>query len=231
MINLLVLDKDPYYGKCVEKTLIRIKAEDICYLGQINSISELEKIAERESLDILMINEEFYKYPHLIRNSCEHIIVTSMDINYHARLSDEIECSILSKPFVPGEFCSLIIAIADLIRKENSDSSNVSADKMEELIRYIKMHLDEDLSLDLLSSFAHYSTSYCSKCFKAYTGTNISDYIRDLRIKRAETLLKTTDYQVQEIADMVGISKINTFGTVFRSVHGISPSEYRSKYR
>ena len=64
---------------------------------------------------------------------------------------------------------------------------------------------------------------------KQQTGEALSAYVKSARIDRAKTLLANTDYQVQEIAELVGMPKINTFGTVFKSVTGLSPTQYRAR--
>ena len=83
------------------------------------------------------------------------------------------------------------------------------------------------MSLEALSREIHYSSSYLSRTFKRHTGGSLSAYIKKARIERAKLLLANTDYQVQEIAEKVGMPKINTFGTVFKSETGFSPTQYR----
>ena len=63
--------------------------------------------------------------------------------------------------------------------------------------------------------------------FKKVTGTTSAAYISELRIKKSLPLIENTDLGMAEIAEKVGFDDPNYFSRVFRSVTGITPSEYR----
>lgn len=166
-----------------------------------------------------------------ISQYCRILIITSIDLRYTLPITDTASPILLMKPFIADEFVAVVSQAAKSVRNSQLTTSEESIYRIESAIQYIQNHLADELSLESLSDLIHYSPSYFSKCFKEHTGKNVSDYIRELRIQRAEVLLATTDYQIQEIADMVGIFKINTFGTVFRKAHGISPTTYRNRHK
>jgi AraC-like DNA-binding protein len=51
----------------------------------------------------------------------------------------------------------------------------------------------------------------------------------DSRIARARELLRSSDYTVTDIAQMVGFSDLPRFDKVFKAVMGASPSAYRQQ--
>ncbi|WP_416387393.1 helix-turn-helix domain-containing protein [Claveliimonas bilis] len=51
----------------------------------------------------------------------------------------------------------------------------------------------------------------------------------ELRIERAKILLSSTKYQVQKIAEKIGIEKPNSFRQAFKHATGMSPSQFRRK--
>ena len=64
------------------------------------------------------------------------------------------------------------------------------------------------------------------------TGKNISNFIRDLRIKKACKLAKeNTDLRVSDIAYQVGFKDPKYFATSFKRVTGAQPKEYFNKLR
>jgi len=65
-----------------------------------------------------------------------------------------------------------------------------------------------------------------SYLFKKQTGYTIADYITQYRIQKAAELLKSENYKVYEIAEMVGYTTSQYFSRVFRRVTGTSPTEY-----
>lgn len=99
------------------------------------------------------------------------------------------------------------------------------------IVQYLHMNYREPLSLKALSEMYHLSVPYISRLFKEQTGQNFIDYIHALRIKRALTLLASTNMSIQDIAIDAGFEQIRTFSRVFRSLVGTSASEYRNSQR
>ena len=63
--------------------------------------------------------------------------------------------------------------------------------------------------------------------FRGVYGANISAYLRTLRLRSGEELLRTTDLSVAEIAYRVGYTKQGKFAEIFKAQFGQSPLEYR----
>jgi two-component system response regulator YesN len=95
------------------------------------------------------------------------------------------------------------------------------------ILQYIENHYSEDIYLQKLADKVGYSYKYMSRSFKEYTGYNISDYINFTRIKRAKELLETSNMNIQEIQNEVGIPSRTTFNRLFKKFEGIPPSTYR----
>ena len=98
---------------------------------------------------------------------------------------------------------------------------------IEHLIRYIKVNLDVDLNLDLLAAQIHMSPSYLSRYFKQKTGRTVSEYIMELRIKKAQDLLLSTTHSISDVCFLCGYSSITNFRKYFRKYVGLSPRDYR----
>lgn len=71
------------------------------------------------------------------------------------------------------------------------------------------------------------SPNYFSTLFKKHTGINVSEYIQNLRMKKACKLLKETDKTVIAIAAEVGYKDIKFFYKVFKKITGNNPGNYR----
>lgn len=63
--------------------------------------------------------------------------------------------------------------------------------------------------------------------FKMYTGTTPKQFILQKRINNAETLLQNKQYNIKEIAQIIGYDNPLYFSRIFQRTKGISPSEYR----
>ena len=76
------------------------------------------------------------------------------------------------------------------------------------------------------------SSSTLYNKLRALTGQNISNFIRDIRIKTACQLAKDNpDLRVSDIAYRVGFKDPKYFATSFKKVMGIQPKEYFEKLR
>lgn len=89
--------------------------------------------------------------------------------------------------------------------------------------------LTADLSLKRLSDMNKVSESYFSTLFKKETGKTLTDYVTEKRMEKAKALLRTTNLQVQTVAQHCGIFDVHYFSKMFKAKTGMSPKEYRQK--
>jgi len=73
----------------------------------------------------------------------------------------------------------------------------------------------------------HVNASYLSRVFKQETGSNIKDYIWELRLKRACELLRRPDIRINEIGMQLGFQTPSYFSYFFKKGTGKTPREYR----
>lgn len=94
---------------------------------------------------------------------------------------------------------------------------------------YIADHPDEDLRLQTLAERARLNPSYLSQLYKRLEGENLSDYIAEMRIRRACRLLETTELKVYDIARLSGYQSPKHFMLVFKQYTGLTPGAYREQ--
>lgn len=99
--------------------------------------------------------------------------------------------------------------------------------KIQMAIRYITENYDKDLNMAVVSNHISMNYSLFSYVFKQYTGSNFVNYLKDLRMKEAKRLLEETDLRVNEISQKIGYDNEKHFMKTFKSVCGVSPTEYR----
>lgn len=92
---------------------------------------------------------------------------------------------------------------------------------------YIAENYNKDITLSDAAAFVGMSSTYFSKKFKEVTGFGFKEYILNIRMKKACSLLLETRLSVTEIAYETGFNDSNYFGDVFRRIKGISPLKYR----
>jgi len=82
------------------------------------------------------------------------------------------------------------------------------------------------LSLSMVADHFHLSESNLSKSFKSHTGINFSNYVENLRIRKAEALLEEGKMSVKTIATSVGYQNVATFYNAFRRNHNCTPTQW-----
>ena len=73
------------------------------------------------------------------------------------------------------------------------------------------------------------SKSHFCHLFSKETGSTFLQYVNNLRISEAHRLLLETDMKIHEISDNVGFHSVAQMTRVFKSIHGVSPSQLRKK--
>jgi len=94
-------------------------------------------------------------------------------------------------------------------------------------IEFIRLNLDQDLSLEFISNAIHQSPYEFSRQFKKETGETITEYINKQRINEAIYIMENEKISITDIAHKVGFNDINYFTKVFKKIKGITPSQYR----
>ncbi|MGP3740357.1 helix-turn-helix domain-containing protein [Bacillus sp. 4A_MP2] len=83
------------------------------------------------------------------------------------------------------------------------------------------------LGLTIWQLAARLSKSHFTREFKKATGFTPIHYLTNIRLEKAETLLKTTKYSIEEIAIQCGYRNANYLNKVFRKKIGMSPKQLR----
>lgn len=101
--------------------------------------------------------------------------------------------------------------------------------RLDKAFSYIKEHYMEKITLEEVAQVAYMSPNYFSTYFKKVTGKNLRDYLIELRVQKAEELLKNSDKSVLEIAGACGFTNTSNFYRLYKKETGRSPGETRSK--
>ena len=86
-------------------------------------------------------------------------------------------------------------------------------------------------SLTELAESLHYDLYSLSREIKRKTGKNYTQLVQEKRLAQAAFLLKTTDRNVDDIANAVGYENLGYFHRIFKDAFGLSPRNYRMQIR
>ena len=111
------------------------------------------------------------------------------------------------------------------------EKSQFLIQEIDSAIRFFHENYHTPISIEEYASSHHMSVSWFIRSFKEYTGSTPTQYILSLRISNAQTLLGSTNYNITEIAEIVGYDNPLYFSRLFRKQSGMSPSEFRNRLR
>jgi len=93
----------------------------------------------------------------------------------------------------------------------------------------IKNMENEHLNSDFICKQLNITRILLYRRIKELANSTPSDYIRNIRLKEAERLIKSTKLTIQEIMYQTGFNNKSYFYTIFKTEFGVSPNEYRKK--
>ena len=101
----------------------------------------------------------------------------------------------------------------------------------QEVLRYIREHIDSPLSLDELSNLFHTNRTTLTRRIKELTGMTPAQYVLEERLNQSRPDLLFTWLPIGEIALKYGFSGENYYIRAFKKRFGKSPLQYRTEGR
>lgn len=98
-----------------------------------------------------------------------------------------------------------------------------------QVLDYIQLHYKEQITLDEIAETVHMSKYYLCRTFRQVTGASVLEYINNIRLMRAHTLLAHTKDSIEQIALQTGFSSSSNLARVFKKSYGFSPRAFRRK--
>ena len=94
-------------------------------------------------------------------------------------------------------------------------------------INFMRSHMQERLTIEMLAEEAGLSKGRFQHLFKEETGQSPMTYFRFEKIETAKNMLSYSDYKIYEISMILGFSSESHFIKTFREHTGQTPSQYK----
>lgn len=177
-----------------------------------------------ESMAANYIKDNFIVIQNNPDNICADLVEHIIYENYIEKNHKEEMISFL--------FSSMLIEFSRSYEKHINDCSKIELNKYKitEITDYIYENY-KNITLKSLAEHFNYSSAYLSTIIKKYSGSSFSEILHTFRFLKACQLLIETKYSITYIVEEVGCSNRTWFIHNFKKRYGISPSEYRRKYK
>ena len=119
-----------------------------------------------------------------------------------------------------------------VVERMSTNRKIIADPYIREIVDFISRNYTQDIDIRKLTSFIPLSRRAIEMKFKKemhpYT---ISSYIMKLRMEHFCRLLESSELPVSTAADQSGFIDNSNFSTLFKKYKGMTPTEYRKKYR
>lgn len=161
-----------------------------------------------------------------VYNPLDLVHFTNCNIKNHLKKIHDIGRNNNYLPLQKHECASVIFHEILQVLYNHSQKSDLSPET-KILKDYIINNITKNISLKELSKLVYLSESQIIRIFKKEVGKTPYDYILDLKLNRAKTLLKNTNLMIKQIALNLGFCDEHYFSYVFKNKTGKTPSEYK----
>lgn len=124
------------------------------------------------------------------------------------------------EPFFIRLFC-------DLAEYDTPGGAGGYSHTIEQALDYLHRQSEKDIRLNDVARHCSVSYNHLSFLFKKETGENIIGYLNRIRVYHAARLILFDSVPVSQVSEKVGFNCYNHFFSTFRSITGMTPSEFR----
>lgn len=203
----------------------------------------IHSIVQRRSLEgtgeVMADLTDYFKEHRLGMDEVVYLWNQSVSLlvgSYYEELKD-MELEFLNYSEIKERFenfeslCSFLQDVLAYLRQRNNRSLQEGDIQscFNRLIAYIDQHFEQKLYLKDLSAQFFINQVYCCQLFKKNLGKTFSEYVTELRIRKAIELLEQTALSIEEIAIRTGFADYYYFNKVFKKECGATPTKFRKK--
>jgi AraC-like DNA-binding protein len=228
-------------GVCLQSTRRQqIKAGDVIMVPR-ETLHHFEDDAKRAlSLIGLCIKR------HVFNEHPELLSLSKIQIVHHAALTSEVPQilrRLLFEQSVPKPFCStmtlgLTLQLLAMVRRvsllgasqlQPLPSAGAPELRVQAYISALPHNFGVNEKIDNVAERLGVSRRYFTKIFRKLCGKSWLQYVRDLRLRHAQTLLRTSERSILLVAFECGFDDLSTFYRAFKTISTLTPHEYRQK--
>ncbi|PTW58992.1 YesN/AraC family two-component response regulator [Breoghania corrubedonensis] len=201
----------------------------------------VDQTAYRECLGLVRRNlEEIYARKDVAprRAILEYVrtmvqIVEGRGLSLTAPLEHQIEALMAQRLDLHSHFQiqELLYQITDVLFEANEAGGAHAPGRIQDVLNFIERNVHKGVTLEEAADFAHISPCYLSRLFRKEMDMTFISYLKNQRIERAKELLQESDLPITNVSLDLSFQDANYFCKAFKKEVGLSPSEYRRRYR
>ena len=196
------------------KMLMLVLSKD--YLENFNEDKEVEKSVRYLREDLVPNEKKF------IRNTQEKLLnILDLVMRYEAKWG--------KKFFAFSKVNEGIGGIITVFMKTLIEIDSYDNDIFEDVVDYMENNYDEPDLLAKIHKKFYINRGELSKKFKEKTGMGMHEFLKNIKLDRAYSMLRDEGMKVSEVANLVGYENYGYFSQIFKKHYGVYPLEVKSR--
>ena len=103
---------------------------------------------------------------------------------------------------------------------------------MNDIYQYTMTNYSENISLEEIAAVIHLTPQSFCRYFRKHTLKTYTNFLNEVRVNEACKKFMAHDFSsISAVAYQTGFNNVSTFNRVFKSIIGVSPSEYIHQYK
>ena len=140
-------------------------------------------------------------------------------------------CESTTDPYeIQTTVSAMFLNLIQFISKQYKISQE-NIDFLDDIRAYIDLHIQDNITIEDLTKFSNKSVEHTIRLFSSRFGMTPHKYILKSKLQLAKSLLHSTNYSVEKIAEKLNFCNVGHFSKIFMQYTGTRPSEYRKTYR
>lgn len=128
-----------------------------------------------------------------------------------------------------------ILELLSIFYKDGYIQKNVKAkakskeQRLKEILLYINDHYTQNISISDMASLMNVTEQYFCRYFKNFLGISFTEYVNEIKVRKAARDLVFTNMSVCEIAQKHGFANTGYFFKNFKKKFSMTPAQYRKE--
>ena len=150
-------------------------------------------------------------------------LVVRMLKNYTITATDQF--------LLEGSLYLFLSILAEDTARSPAEEHGVDNMYIKKALGYIQDNYGHSIRVADIAEYVCINRSYLYTLFREHVGSSPQEYLSDYRLARAEEFLKGMELSVESVDYSCGYRDPAAFGRAFKEKNGITPLQYRKKYR
>jgi len=112
---------------------------------------------------------------------------------------------------------------------EGKNCGRLSRQRLDRILDYVRNSEASLLTVTDIARDCGLSPAHLRRSFKSTMGRTLHDYVEEVRLTKAKSLLAGDLLTIKQIAFQLGFSNVNSFASAFKRMTGSTPKKYQRR--